>query len=200
MSYNERQVFMVTAAKRHGKSTTVRRLAESMPGDNILVFKEGVNLYDPAFEGYPITPIEQYTGGKAIIDGGETDYLDFLTLCHDHYRNGVLIIDDTSMYEDNILSKPLKKLLVNCRRLGMDVILVFHSLEDTPIKIYSYTDMLILGYCAGNFEYKLRKLPAKDEIIHATNQLRQIVKSCRCESQKPCKCGKRYTRRIVKLT
>ncbi|HTN47172.1 MAG TPA: hypothetical protein VL098_12560 [Flavipsychrobacter sp.] len=199
MAANERQVFMVTAAKRHGKSTTVRSIAEAMD-KNILVYKQGSKINDPAFIGYPVMPLSKYTGGKAIIDGGRIEYEDFLRQVYKYFRNGVVVIDDAAHYETNDPSKPLKRILIDCRSLGIDVIMVFHSLEDTPVRLFGYTDLLILGYCGGNFEYKLRKLPEGTEITEASRDIKAIVRACRCESQKPCKCGRRYVRRVIKLT
>lgn len=199
MSKNERQVMMVTAAKRHGKSTTVRRIAELM-GQNIIVYKQGSKLYDPAFKGYPILPMNKYTGGKAIIDGGRIEYEDFLKQVYRNFRNGVVIIDDAAHYESNDPTKPLKRLLIDCRHLGIDLIMVFHSLEDTPIRLFGYTDVLVLGFSSGNFEYKLKKLPEGAEILAAANELKATVKACKCEGQKPCKCGRRYARRVIKMS
>ncbi|MBS1781851.1 MAG: hypothetical protein JSS78_02175 [Bacteroidetes bacterium] len=178
---------------------TVRQIAEALD-KNILVYKFGAKLYDPAFKDYPVVPLEQYVGGKAIIDGGRIVYKDFLKKCYLHYRNGVIVIDDAAHYESNDTSDELKRLLIDCRHLGIDIILVFHSLEDTPIRMFGYTDVLILGYSGGSFEYKLKKLPEREEIMQATKEIKQEIARCRCESQKPCRCGRRYVRRVVKLT
>lgn len=197
---NERQVFMVTAAKRHGKSSVVRKLIEAIPGDNILVYKGGVNVYDKAFEGYHVVPIRQYKGGRAIISEDDVAYKPFLKLVNKHFRNGVLVIDDASMYEVNDVSNEIRPLLINCRRLGVDVFLVYHSLADTPIRMFNYTDVLVLGRTGGNFKYKLNKLPAGEEITAKSARINRIVASCICDAQKPCKCGKRYYREVIKLS
>ncbi|HTN45420.1 MAG TPA: hypothetical protein VL098_03675 [Flavipsychrobacter sp.] len=79
----------------------------------------------------PVIPLSKYTGGKAIIDGGRTEYEYFLSQVYPHYRNGIPVIEDAAHCESNNPGKPLKRILIDCRHLGIDVIMGFHSLEYT---------------------------------------------------------------------
>lgn len=161
----------------HGKSTSVVKLLAKSPFPNRLVFKEGVNVTDPAFRGWKVVPFEKFAGGNAIIDGGEIDYRQFIKLCTTKLFNATLVIDDAGIYESNDISPELKKLLINCRRQKVDVILVFHGLSDMPIRLWSYLNWVVLHHTTDNFKYKASKVPNGEMLLAAQKRIAaQVIK------------------------
>lgn len=155
------EVTLLVAAKKHGKSTTAEWFVRNNSQPNGLIYKEGINLYDEAFYGkYPVVDdIYSYRGGKVIVNGGNIEYRPFLDLVYNKYRNGSLVIDDAGIYESDVVTPELKRILIDSRKLGLDVLLMFHCLSDVPIKMFPYVNNIILGHTTGNFRHKVKKLP-----------------------------------------
>lgn len=202
MASQERQaqVTLFVAAKKHGKSTLAELMVRNHYYPNALIYKEGVNVYDEAFKKYPvIEDIYSYKGGKVVVNGGFIRYKNFLKLVNDKFRNGVLMLDDIAEYERNDISDELWPILVNNRKLGIEVVLLYQGLTDVPIRMFKYVNTVILGYTNDGFEYKLNKFPDRGGPFRiAAEKVKAIHNQCTCKD--PCRCGKRYYREIIKLS
>lgn len=193
MARQERQaeVGIICAAKRHGKSTIAEKLIAKNSFPNALIYKEGVNVYDEAFKKYKVLEdIHKYEGGKVIVNGGYIDYRVFMGMCYDYFRNGVLLIDDAASYESDVITPEIKRICIDSRKLGIDLVLIYHGFSDVPIKFFPYINWIILGHTTDNFEYKAKKLPGGGA------ELLEAKKRITAEVQK----GNRYYKEFIRLS
>ena len=188
------------SAKRTGKSTTAEEIVRRSSLPNALIFKEGINLYDEAFKGYPtVEDIYSYKGGKVLVDGGRIPYRKLLAMCYTSYRNGLLLIDDAAQYEKDVITPELRRLLIDNRKLGIEILLVYHGITQVPIEVFPYLNNIILGHTTDNFEYKINKLPnIADDLRAAKEAITETLKYCKCQGI--CKCGRRYTKKLIVLS
>lgn len=176
----EPAIFLYVGARGHGKSTRLEKFLSDNHYRNAIVFKEGHNVQDKAFisKGWPVISLEQYKGGKVIVDAGlmpldkgEQPYTKFLHTVHARFARGIVAIDDASRYEFNDISVDLRPLLTDCRRMFVDLVFVYHGLEDVPIRLFTYVNYIVLFHTNGNPTYKLNKIPRFDEIVRERAKL-----------------------------
>lgn len=198
----EAEVTIIAAAKKHGKSTLAEQMIRQHPFKNALIFKEGINLADKAFIKYPqITDLSKYKGGKKVVDGGYIDYYTFLRLVNKHFKDGLLLLDDIVEYEPNDLSPQLRPILVNNRKMGLEVILLYQAVGDVPKRMWRYVSNCIMGYTIENLEDAVYKLPNKGvEFFKARERIIRVHDRCKCGQENACKCGNRYYKEVIKLS
>ena len=101
MSKREPSIGLFVGARGHGKSTKLAAYLEKHRYKNAIVFKEGVNVHDKAFESWPKISLDQYKGGRVIVDGGTIEaknpYIHFIQTVHKKFTRGVIVIDDAAM-------------------------------------------------------------------------------------------------------
>ncbi len=152
-----------------GKSTYIAN-AIKVYKRNVIVFKHVINIDDPAFSFLPENTIEQYEKSKNKINnklkiaGTEEDYKDFLNWIKNNYRNGLLIIDDCTIFEDNKLSQLMKHLVAMRRHYGLDIWLVYHGFSAFPIDQYKFLNYLVIFNCNDSIKYKKTKIPQFEDI------------------------------------
>lgn len=182
-------VSLAVGAKGYGKSTLIAKLIKNSHHRNALIYKIGLNAADPAFKDFKEVSFFKYKGGKVIINAAEIEYKDFLEAILAKFRNGILLIDDASFYEMDTLSPQLKKIMLMCRHLGIDVIMVYHGLSDLPIKQLPYTNQIILFHTTDNAGYKAKKLPGMEGLEQAKNRIARQVAA-----------GNKYYFEVIKLS
>jgi len=182
---------ILAAAKRTGKSTVAEKIIANSSLSNALIYKMGVNVYDEAFKKYKvIEDLYKYKGGKVIVNGGHIEYRTFLDLCYKQYRNGILLIDDCGVFENNVPTPELRAILTDNRKLGIEVILVYHGLSKVPIEMFTFANNIILGVTTDNFMYKLNKLPdIEDQLLAAKARIDRAAEA-----------GNRYYKEWIKLS
>lgn len=171
------RAMIVAGFKGHGKSSYVRQRIDASPLPHALVYKFGLNLFDPAFKGYPIiNDLRQYKGGKVIVNGGKVKYADFIKFCF-RIKDINVVIDDAKTFERHSITQEMADLLIYNRRIPADVWLIYHGMTDVPIEMYSCVNDIILFHTVDSIERKGNKIPSDimPMLLTAKNRISQKV-------------------------
>lgn len=166
----ERKFDIVSGAPGSGKSTFLSKLVNAYP-QNVIVYKHLANIDDKAFSALTAKTTSNFKQGaapgafvKCKIAGTQEDYPAFLQWIKRSYRNGLLIIDDCTIFERDRLSKTMNELVTMRRHYGIDIILVYHGLSLLPIEQFIFINNLVLFKTSDNFIYKANKIPNIENI------------------------------------
>lgn len=178
------QGVMVVGATGCGKSTWIAERCRKYNG-NVIVYKHMSNIDDKAFSFLPEKTTSNWRQGakegspvKCKISGVEvSDYIQFLKWCKDNYRNGLLVIDDATIFERDRLSKEMNFLLTMKRHNGMDIYLVYHGLTLLPIEQFLLCRYVVLFNTTDNPNYKVRKIPRYQDFVNAIEMARKNYRS-----------------------
>lgn len=189
---------MIIGAPGHGKSTKMMDIIKRYPDANVLLWKMFLNIGDPAFKTIPEKQYAKYTGGRAKISSNDTTiagknerlkYKTFMQGIIDHYRNGMLVVDDASNYEKYTTSDEFNNLIMMRRHMGVDVFYIYHGFTLFPIAMLPYVNNIILFHTTDNFSYKGAKLPEMEKLLAAKNRIAaQVAK------------GNKYYHEVIKLS
>lgn len=175
--------YLVVGATGCGKSTWLAKRIQNYNG-NAIVYKHFTNIDDAAFNFLTTKTIKNIRQGvppgenvKCKIGGFESsDYIAFLDWVKKNFRNGMLVIDDATIFERDRLSKQMNFLLTMKRHLGIDIFLVYHGLTLLPIEQFLLCKAIVLFNTTDNLSYKAKKTPKYRElengIILARNNFR----------------------------
>src|SRR5690606_16470976 len=102
------------------------------------------------------------------------DFKDFCrwVLADDGFRNGLVVIDDSIMFERDRPSQEFLDLIVAKRHVACDVIIVYHSLTAIPIEVFDYSNKIVLFSTKGNPRYKKDKIANFDNLIKGAEMAR----------------------------
>lgn len=177
----ERQFNCVVGQRGSGKSTLVAKLAKNYNG-NVCVVKHPTNIEDNAFSFLAQKTQTSWRQGvapnqpakfKISVETGQ-EYKELITwIINGNFRNGMLVIDDATIFERDRMSIELNKLVTMCRHLGIDLYLVYHGLTLFPIEQYIFLNYLIIFNTNDNVDYKKNKIPeftkVKAAVLKARN-------------------------------
>lgn len=183
-----------------GKTTYINRCIQQYSG-NVLLLKLWINIDDEATRWMPLMTLEQVEralkfGEKVVarIALTKKDYLPILKWVNQKYRNGLLIVDDASVFEKDSLTEQMEDLLIMRRHLGLDIWMVYHGFTGFPIEQYKFLNFLMVFNTNDNPDYKKNKIPRFDEIIAATTESQNRFKKYAYTDPR------RYKPSIVKLS
>lgn len=167
-----------------GKSNFAAQICKRYQ-QNIIVVKHIVNIDDPAFSFLPEKNTENFkkyaTPGAAIqckiAFKGKPEYKELLKWLMDNFRNGLLVIDDTTIIEKDRMTELLQELVTMRRHYGIDIIVIYHGLTYFPIDQFIHLNHLVFFNTTDNFQYKINKLPNAKTLIAAALQARENFKS-----------------------
>ncbi len=162
-----------------GKSSWLARLIRAYQ-QNVIVLKHTSNIDDPAFSFLPHKTTFNFRQGAASHEPvqckmtckGKKDYKLFMQWVLQHYRNGLLIIDDAIIFEKDRMTDELLELVTLRRFYGVDVWQVYHGLSLFPIDQFVFLDHVILFNTSDKLEYKKNKIPCFDQLEAARTQAR----------------------------
>jgi hypothetical protein len=191
----ERRFNIIVGSPGSGKSTFTANLIKKA-ADNTIVYKHIANIDDPAFTFLNQKTVSSWRQGAAPgtkvqckIAGRQEDYAEFLKWVIGNFRNGMIVIDDATLFERDRLSKGMNELVTMRRHYGIDIILIYHGLTALPIEQFIFLNNIILFNTNDNFKYKNNKLPQMAALNSAVNL-------ARLNYSKP---ATKYTPAIVKL-
>ncbi len=179
------KMYIVAGAPGMGKSTMLANMAKKERG-NVCVLKHAVNIEDKAFGFLTEKTMSNWRQGAAptipvkfkisILDDDE--YKEFLNwVLAKNFQNGLLILDDQGMFEQNQSSKIWKRIMIMRRHVQLDIAVVFHGLTQVPIDMFTFANYLILYNTADEFSYKHSKIPNFKTLLKATEQVKQHLSS-----------------------
>jgi hypothetical protein len=195
----EREFNMLAGITGVGKSTFTANYCKRY-AENVLVYKNLSNINDKAFAFLPEKSMTNWRQGakpdqpvKCKFAGGDKKaYKAFLDwILAGNYTNGLLVIDDATIYERDRLTEQMNQLVTMRRHLGIDIWLNYHGLTLLPIEQFVFVDYLIVFMTTDNIQYKASKLPNMERLIAGINQAKANFNS----GKVPLK----YTPVIVKM-
>lgn len=183
-----------------GKTTYINKLLKKVKS-NIIVLKLWYNIDDVATLWLPLLTLEQIERRiknnsliQCRIGLNKKDYKPILEFINSKFRNGILIIDDATIFEKDKLSVWLEDMLVMRRHLGLDIWLVYHGFTGFPIDQYKYLNYLMVFNTVDNPNYKKNKIPQYELINNAIEQSKKTFAKYSYSDPR------RYTPTIVKLS
>lgn len=179
----ERRFTMIVGSPGSGKSTFTSKLVQTMPG-NAIVYKHIANIDDKAFSQLTEKNQSNWRQGakpgeavKCKFAGQVEDYKAFLQWAIKNYRNGLLVVDDATIFERDRMTKEMQNIVTMRRHYGIDVILIYHGLSTLPIDQFVFLNNLVLFNTNDNIKYKANKLPQMDALNAAIQQARDNYRS-----------------------
>lgn len=140
MSRGRKRILFIGGTEK-GKSTQIRKLIHSRK-EPVIIHNQG---YQKAYAEFPSISLEQVAQMKSgKYQTHDPDHLTFFQTCVQNFRNGLLVAEDTSEYLTHTKNMTVYPLLIKLRHLGVDVIMVFHSLADTPKYVLRQCNEVIL--------------------------------------------------------
>ncbi len=185
----ERQFNILVGAPGYGKSTFANRIVQGNRDHNAIIYKNNLNIDDPAFVRIPeLKDLAKYKGGKVKVSDRTIKYPKLVTLINEKYRNGIFMVDDAGLYERDVISDELSDLVMMRRHMGVDVYLIYHGLSYLPIQQFPFVNNIILFHTTDAL-YKGRKLPELDRLQQAKDRIAAKVAG-----------GNKYYHEVIKLS
>lgn len=176
--------YLVVGATGCGKSTWIANRIK-LAKCNVIVYKHIVNIDDNAFKFLSHKNTNNIRQGvnigepvKCKISGiDRKDYIVFLEWVKKNYRNGILVIDDATIFERDRLTTEMNFILTMKRHLGLDIFLVYHGLTLLPIEQFLLCKSIILFNTTDSLQYKASRLPQYKSLLTGISLARQNFKS-----------------------
>lgn len=176
----ERTFDVAVGAPRSGKSTFSAKVIKSYP-ENALIVKHKANIHDATFSFLPEKTMQNWRQGvprtghvkcKMAFMDKDKDYQVFLRWVIDHFRNGLLVIDDATIFEQRETSKLMLEIISMRAHLGIDVLLIFHGFTKMPIDMFTFLNHFIIFNTVDNITRKKDTLTDYDSIYAAVLRAR----------------------------
>lgn len=157
-----------------GKTTMLKKLVITMArqGRRTLI----VTPHDMEWETVPPVSLHHphrmfdYKGARRII------YTDD-TFAHilEHYRSGLLILDDCRHYLRDGLDRHTHQLLISCRQIDIDLFAVGHGFREVPPKFFTFATHFFLFRTADNITERKRVILNFDRMVQAQQRINTIA-------------------------
>lgn len=176
----QRQFNIVVGVKRAGKSTFLANKVVKPYQGNVIVLKHLANINDPAFEFLPEKTKENWRQGakpgtpvKCKFGIMEDNYAEHIIWAKEHYKNGLFIVDDCTIFEDAKLSRNMRFFAAMCRHVGIDLWLVYHGMTKLPIEQFVFVDHFIVFNTTDNILRKKNTISEYQQFEKAIKQAKQ---------------------------
>jgi hypothetical protein len=177
----ERTFDLLAGAPRAGKSSFSAKVMRAYP-ENAIIVKHTANINDATFSFLTEKTTDNWRQGvpkngyakcKMAFKDRKKDYPAFLQWVIDHFRNGLLVIDDATIFERDRLTEGMNEIVSMRAHLGIDIMLIYHGFTLMPIEQFIFCNHLIIFNTTDNLEYKKSKIPFFKEVVAATHTARQ---------------------------
>lgn len=171
----DRQFNLVVGFPGHGKSTFIANQCKRTKDSNVLVYVEDVDMDSDAWAAFPPVDFGKYRGGKRKVNASDVAYDVFLQQVCQHFRNGIVVIDEGRLHENYRLSKEMIRLVATRRKIGVDIYINYHGMSGLPVEQLQYVNNIILFHTTDNFSRKGRSLPEMQALLAAQARIRRQV-------------------------
>lgn len=180
----ERQFNLLVGSPGSGKSTFTVPIIKAYK-QNVIIVKHTSNINDKTHSFLNEKNIKNWRKGYApstfakckMAYSDRKDYVEFLTWIKKNYRNGLLIIDDATIFERDRMSLEMVDLVAMRRHYGIDIMLIYHGFSMLPIDQFIFANNLIIFNTNDNFSYKSNKIPQYERVIAAISQSKHNFQS-----------------------
>lgn len=180
MSSANKYFDLLIGAPRSGKSTFTVNLIKKYPL-NVIIVKHTSNINDATHAFLTEKTTDNIRQGVAqgkyakckMAFSDKKSYIPFLNWVKSNYRNGLLIIDDATIFERDRLSLEMTDIVSMRRHYGLDVLLIYHGFTLCPIDQFVFANNLIIFNTNDELSYKKNKIPQYERIIAARNQAKK---------------------------
>lgn len=195
MDLRQRRFNIVVGSPGSGKTTFTSNIVRQYK-QNVCFIKHLANIDDPALNfltqktrsnwrqgAHDEAPVKFKLAINDIkIEDEETgekisEYRYTLKWVKKHFRNGMLIVDDATIFERDRLTEEMNHLVSMRRHYGIDIWLIYHGLTLLPIEQFIFLNNLVLFNTNDNLKYKANKLPNADHLQRAVIQARNNYNS-----------------------
>lgn len=161
MSRGRKRILFIGATER-GKSSRIREIINERK-EPVMIHNQSQQV---AYRDFTPISLEQFSLMKSgKYQTHEPDYLKFYKTAFNHFRNGLVIGEDASEYLTQVKNMTLYPLLIGLRHKGIDVILVFHSLAETPRYVIRQANEVILFKTGDTWNDCKDRIPEQHEEI-----------------------------------
>lgn len=181
----ERTFDVEVGAPRSGKSTFSVKIIKPY-AENAIVIKHLANINDETFSFLPQKTMENWRQGAkpweyvkckmAFVDK-DKDYPAFLAWVLKNFRNGLLVIDDATIFEQRETSKMLLEIISMRAHIGVDVLLIFHGFTKMPLDMLTFMNHFIIFNTTDNIARRKESLTDYDSIQLAILRARRRYRS-----------------------
>lgn len=169
MTQNPHKIFLICGRKRSGKTVFASKFLKANNKKTPLVYQ---SPHDSTFNFLPlVTRPEKWLNTPARTSELFIEYEDFLQMAY-RAKNSIIIFDDFTGYEDSRISLDFKRVISRNRHNGNTILIITHSLSDTPKKIFNFIDGVILFKTKENMIGNINRLPDFTELSAAHNRLK----------------------------
>jgi ABC-type cobalamin/Fe3+-siderophores transport system ATPase subunit len=168
---------IVAGTNGTGKSTLVSKIIQKTHFRDVLAYIENIDTYGNPFN-LPAVDFYNYKGGKVTIDADTIALPDLLQQIVDHFRNGMLVLDEAGMYRRQMLDggrliQPLVNLMKQRRKYNVETYFIYHSVAEIPIELFHWCNNVILFHQTGEFKHKAAVLPQVEALKAAQERIRR---------------------------
>ncbi len=175
----ESQFNLIVGSPGAGKSTFVAGYVKRY-NQSAIVYKHLANIDDQAFAFLTTKTKESWRQGaapgqavKCKFAGRQEEYPGFLQwVMTGGFRNGLLVVDDATIFERDRLTKEMNELVAMRRHYGISIWLVYHGLSLLPIEQFIFCNRIVLFNTNDNIKYKAAKMPRFTELQQGIAQAR----------------------------
>lgn len=152
------KVISCTGTTGTGKSYKAREIAKKLGGNGkvlVITYNGSGDTWDDCKKIEPTEKALSFKKGWRKIHFVEHESeLNPLEEIYNYYRNGVLILDDCSLYMQSNWSstKGLKQICVDHRFNGLDIIFIGHSPMHIPRQCWAYIKASFIFKCTSKLE------------------------------------------------
>lgn len=156
-------VIIIVGGRNTGKTTKVKKLAQSWLKKGLPVFV--CDNYDshPAYEGVP------FYAGKRLP--GKLMYRHLVTpngpVYPDKVTNALIILEDASKYLTGAVQDAEKSLIFDSKQKKNDLVFLYHSWNLVPPTVLSNCNTIIVCRCGDSPEIKKQRIPSFPQVMKA---------------------------------
>lgn len=180
----EAEFNLIVGSPGAGKSTFTAGYVKRY-NQSALVYKHLANIDDKAFSFLSTKTKESWRQGaapgqpvKCKIAGRQEDYAEFLRwIMAGGLRNGLLVVDDATIFERDRLTKEMNELVTMRRHYGLSIWLIYHGLSLLPIEQFVFANRIVLFNTTDNLKYKAAKMPRFEALTEGVTKARANFQS-----------------------